>query len=82
MGHAVKEEGGVPGVGRFQLSPYSFPILGPCRPDGTSGYGGGTAPVCCPCLGDGVCPRLEGGGGGCVRWSAWNLMEAFKTPVR
>ena len=59
--HAVKEEGGVSGEGRFHLVPY----VGPCRPDGVGGYGGGPAPVCCPCLGDGACGRLEGGGGVC-----------------
>ena len=61
--HAVKEEGGASGVGRFHLVPYGISIVGPCRPDGASWYGGGPAPVCCPCLGDGACCRLEGGGG-------------------
>ena len=65
VGHAVKEEGGVSGVGRFYLVPYGVPIVGPCRPDGAGGYGGGQAPVCCPCVGDGACGRLEGGGGPC-----------------
>ena len=65
VGHAVKEEGGVSGVGRFHLVPYGVPIVGPCRPDGASGYGGGPAPMCCPCLGDCVCGRLEKGGGVC-----------------
>ena len=65
MGHAVKEDGGVPGVGCFHLVFYGVPIVGPCRPDGASGYGGGPAPVCCPCLGDGARGWLEGGGGVC-----------------
>ena len=41
VGHAVKEEGGVSGVGCFHLVPYGVPIVGPCRPDGAGGYGGG-----------------------------------------
>ena len=65
VGHAVKEEGGVSGVGHFHLVPYGVPIVGPCRPDGAGGYGGGPAPVCCPCLGYGACGRLKGGGGVC-----------------
>ena len=63
VGHAMKEEGAVSGVGRFHLVPYGVPIVGQCGPDGAGGYGGGPAPVCCPCLGYGVCGRLEGGGG-------------------
>ena len=47
VGHAVKEKGGVSGVGRFHLVPYCIPIVGLCRQDGASGYGGGPAPVCC-----------------------------------
>ena len=65
VGHAAKEEGGVSAVGRFHLVPYGVPIVGPCRPDGAGGYGGGPAPVCCPCLAHGACGRLEGGGGVC-----------------
>ena len=65
VGHAVKEQGGVSGVGRFHLVPYCFFIVGPCCPDGANRYGGGPAPVCCPCLGDGACGQLEGGGGVC-----------------
>ena len=65
VGHAVNEEGGVSGVGRFHLLPYGVLIVGPCRPDGASGYGGGPAPVCCPCLGDDACGWLEGGGRVC-----------------
>ena len=65
VGHAVKEEGGLSGVGRFHLVPYGVPVVGPCRPDGASGYGGGAPPVCCPCLGDGACGWMEGGGGVC-----------------
>ena len=65
VGHAVKDEGGVSGVGRFHLVPYGIPIVGPCRSGGAGGYGGGPAPVCCPCLGHGACGRLEGGGGVC-----------------
>ena len=65
VGHAVKEEGSVSGVGRFHLVFYCVPILGPCRPDGASGYGGGPGPVCLPCLGDGARGQLEGGGGVC-----------------
>ena len=53
------------GVGRFHLVPYGVPIVGPCRLDGASGYGGRPAPVCCPCLGDGECAQLEGGGAMC-----------------
>ena len=64
-GHAVREEGGVSGVGRLQLVSFGVPIVGPCRPDGSGGYGGGPAPVCCPCLGYGACGWLEGGGGVC-----------------
>ena len=30
VGHAVKEEGGVSGVGGFHLVPYCVPIVGPC----------------------------------------------------
>ena len=81
VGHAVKEEGGVSGVGRFHLVPYGVPIVGPCRSDGAGGYGGGPAPVCCPCLGHGACGRRDGVVG-CVRWSAWKPMEAFRTLVR
>ena len=65
MGHAVKVEGGVPGVARFHLVPYGVPIVGPCRPDGARGYGGGPAPVYCPSLCDGACGWLEGAGGVC-----------------
>ena len=65
VGHAVKEEGGVSGAGRFHLVPYGVPKVGPCRSDGVGGYGGGPASVCCPCLGHGACGRLEGGGGVC-----------------
>ena len=65
VGHAVKEEGGLSGVGRFDLVPYGVPIVGPCRPDGATGYGGGPAPVCCLCLGDCACGRPEGGSGVC-----------------
>ena len=31
VGHAVKEEGGVSGVGRFHFVPYGVPIVGPCH---------------------------------------------------
>ena len=65
VGHAVKEEGGVTGVGRFHLVPYGVLIVGSCRPDGAGGYGSGLAPVCCPCLCYGACGRLQGGGGLC-----------------
>ena len=65
VGHALKEEGGVSGVGPFHLVPYGVPIVGPCHQDGASGYGGGPATVCCPCLGDGAFGWLEGGGGLC-----------------
>ena len=49
----------MPIVGRFHLIPYGLSIVGPCRADGPCRYGGGPAPVCCPCLGDGVCGWLE-----------------------
>ena len=62
VGHAVKEEGGVPSVGRFHLVPYGVPIMGPCRTDGPCGYGGRVAPVCCRWLGDRACVWLEGRG--------------------
>ena len=65
VAHAMKEEGGVSGVGRYHLSPMASAYFGPCRPDGASGYGGGPAPGCCPCLVDGACGRLEGAGGVC-----------------
>ena len=65
VGHAVKEEGCVSGVGRFHHVPYGVPIVGPCRSVGAGGYGGGPAPVCCPCLDHGACGRLEGSGGVC-----------------
>ena len=55
----------MPCVGRFHLVPYGVHIVGPCRLDGASGYGGGPAPVCFPCLGDGACGWLEGSGGVC-----------------
>ena len=38
VGHAVKEEGGVSGIGRFHLVPYGVSIVGPCRSDGAGGY--------------------------------------------
>ena len=38
VGHAVREEGGVPGVGCFHLVPYGVPIMKPCRTNGRSGY--------------------------------------------
>ena len=53
------------GVCRFHLVPYGVPITGPFCTDCGSGYGGGPAPVCCPCLGYGACGWLEGGGGVC-----------------
>ena len=53
------------GVGRFHLVPYGVSLVGPCRTDGGSWYGGGPAPVCCPCHGDGPCGWLEGGEGVC-----------------
>ena len=65
VGHVVKEKGGVSGVGRFHLLPYGVHILGPCCPDDASGHGGGPAPVCCRCLGDGAYGWLEGGVGVC-----------------
>ena len=53
------------GIGRFHLVPYGVRILGPCRTDGASWYGGGPAPVCCRYLGEGACGWMEGGGGVC-----------------
>ena len=82
VGHAVKEEGVVSGVGHFHLVPYGVPIVGPCRPDGAGGYGGWPAPVCCPCLGYGRAFAGWRAVVGCIRWSAWKPMEAFKTPLR
>ena len=63
VGHVVKEECAVPIVGCLYLVAYGVLIMGPCRTDGPSGYGGGPAPVCCPCLGDNARGWLEGGGG-------------------
>ena len=51
------------GVGYF--APRGVTILGPCRTEGSSGYGAGPAPVRCPCLGEGGRGRLQGGGGLC-----------------
>ena len=81
VGHAEKGWGGAPGVGRFHLVPYVVPIMGRCRTDGPCGYGGGPAPVCCPCL---LTARVAPSRVvvGCVRWSAWKPIEAFKTSVR
>ena len=81
VGHAVKEQGGVSGVGRFHLVPYGVFRVGLCRPDGAGGDGGGPAPVCCPCLHYGACGRLEGGDGVC-QVECLDPMEAFETPVR
>ena len=53
----------MPCVGCLDLVPYGIPVMGQRRTDGPSGYGGGPAPSCCPCLGDGACGCLEGGGG-------------------
>ena len=64
-GHAMEKERGVSRVGCLHLVPYGVTITGPCCTDGSGGYGGGPAPVCRPCLGDGVCGCLEGGGGSC-----------------
>ena len=81
VGHAVKEEGGVSGVGRFHLVPYGVLIVGPCRPDGPGGYRGGPAPCAAHVFVTArvACWRVVLG---CVRCSAWKPMEAFKTPVR
>ena len=65
VGHAVKEEGAVPGVGRFHLFPFGVPIVRPCRADGLCGYGGGPVPACCPWLADGARGWLDGGDGVC-----------------
>ena len=65
VGHAVKEGCAVSGAGCLHLVHPGVLIMGPCRTDGTSGYGGGPAPVCRPCLGDGARGWLEGGGGVC-----------------
>ena len=65
VGHALEEERGVPGVGRLHPVPYGVSVMGPRSTDGSAWYGGGPAPVCRPCLGYGVCGRLEGCGGVC-----------------
>ena len=52
-------------VGCLYLVSYGFTIMGPCRTDCSSGYGGGPAPVCCPCFAEGACGKLEGGGTVC-----------------
>ena len=62
VGHAVEEECGVPGIGCLYLVPYGVPVMRPCCKDGPSWYGGGPAPVCCPCLGDSARGWLKGGG--------------------
>ena len=78
LGHAVKEEGGVSEVGHFHLVTHGVPIVGPCCPDGASRYGGGPAPCAAHAF---VMARVAGWRAvvGCVRWSAWKPMEAFKT---
>ena len=53
----------MPGAGTFHLVPYGVPIMEPCRTDASTGYGGGPALLCCPCVLDGACGWLEGGGG-------------------
>ena len=53
----------MPGVDGFHLVLYGVSIIGPCDTGGPCGYGGGSAPVCCPCLGDGARGWLDGGGG-------------------
>ena len=63
VGHAVGEEECVPGVGCLHLVPYGVPVMGPRRTDGPSGYGGGPAPVCCPCPDDSAHGWREGCGG-------------------
>ena len=69
VGHAVEEECAVSGVGCLYFVPCRVTIMGPCRANGSSGYGGGAGPVCCPCLGDGARGRLEGSGAVCqVEW--------------
>ena len=65
VGHAVGEERAVLGVGCLHLVPYGPSTLGPCRTDGLGGCGGGLAPLCRPCFGDGAFARLQGGGGVC-----------------
>ena len=79
--HAVREEGGVPGVGCFDLVPYGLPINGPCRTDGPSGEEVGQPPGATHAL---VTARVAGWRAvvGCVWCSAAKPMEAFKTPVR
>ena len=65
----------------FYLVLYGVSIVGPCRADGLCGYGGGPAPCAAHAL---LTARVAGSRGveGCVRWSAWKPMGAFKTPVR
>ena len=80
MGHAVEEERGVPVVGCLHLVSCGVSLMGPRSTDNSGGYGGGPAPVCRPCAGDGTCGWLEGSVG-CIRWSAWKPVEAFNIPV-
>ena len=77
VGHAVKEERGVPGVGCFHLVPYGVPIMGPCP----VGMEVGQPPCAAHAL---VTARVAGWRAivGCVNGSAWKPMEAFKTLVR
>ena len=65
VGHALEKECCVSGGGCLHLVPYGVTIMGTWHTDGSVGYGGGLAPVYCPCLGDGACGRLEGGDGVC-----------------
>ena len=81
MGRPVEEGRGVSVVGRLQLVSYGVSLMGPCRTDGSGGYGGAPAPLCRLCLGDGASGgwRAEVG---CVGWSAWKPMEALRTLLR
>ena len=63
----------MPGVGRLHLVTYGVSILGPRSTHGSRGYRGAPAPLCRPCLGDGACGQLEGGG----RLCQVEFMEAY-----
>ena len=79
MGHAVKEEGGVPGVGRFHLVPYGVPEWGHAARMARVGMEVGQPPCAASAL---VTARVTGWRAvvGCIRWSSWKPMEASRPP--